>query len=85
MPATTAAPAAADVVDLDHDEAGQPLAYRPADAARVLGVHRATIYELLNSGELTARKAGARTTLIPRAELQRYLDSLPTWGEPDDG
>jgi excisionase family DNA binding protein len=58
-----------------------PLAYRPRDAARILGIGRSLLYELIAAGKITTRKLGA-VTLVPRAELERYLDSLPvndTW------
>jgi excisionase family DNA binding protein len=59
-----------------------PIAYRPRDAALVLGVSRSRLYELIAAGEITARKCGA-ATLIPRSELERFINELPvndTWG-----
>jgi excisionase family DNA binding protein len=56
----------------------EPLTYGPADAAAALGVSRAQVYELLAQGELHGRKMGRRT-LISRAELVRYIDSLPAY------
>ncbi len=53
-----------------------PLCYSPQEAAKLLGVGRTTIFALLGRREITARKLGTRT-LIPAAELARYLDSLP--------
>lgn len=53
-----------------------PLAYRPLDAARVLGISRAKPYQLMDEGEIVGRKLGRRT-LILRSELERYIASLP--------
>lgn len=58
------------------------VAYRPRDAARVLGIGRSRLYELIAAGEIRARKVSPQITLIPRAELERYLDSLPAY-EPE--
>ncbi len=53
------------------------LAYRPADAAAALGISRSRLYELMAAGKITGRKISAQVTVIPRAELERYLDGLP--------
>lgn len=52
------------------------LAYSPAEAAAAIGVSRATIYNLINRGELTARKVG-RATRIARTELERLAGITP--------
>jgi excisionase family DNA binding protein len=59
----------------------ETLAYRPREAARILGCSRSRIYELLAAGEIRGHKLGANT-LIPRTELEAFLSSLPEW-EPD--
>ena len=55
---------------------GERLSHSPNDAAKILGIGRSTIFNLLARGELTALKLGTRT-LITTAELERYLASLP--------
>ena len=52
------------------------LAHTIADAAKVSGIGRTTLYELIGAGKIEARKAGNRT-LIPAESLKAYLDSLP--------
>ncbi|PLK27097.1 helix-turn-helix domain-containing protein [Novosphingobium sp. TH158] len=47
-------------------------------AVEYSGLSRSRIYEALKAGELTAKKAGRRT-LIPFADLDTYLASLPTF------
>lgn len=49
-----------------------PLAYRIPDACRLLGVGRSTIYDLFDSGELTAVKLN-RVTLVDADELRALL------------
>jgi excisionase family DNA binding protein len=52
-----------------------PLAVSPRDAARLMGVSRSRIYELINAGELPAYKDGSRT-LILVADIQAWLARL---------
>jgi excisionase family DNA binding protein len=47
-------------------------------AALRAGVGRSTVYSAINSGALTARKAGRRT-LITIADLKVWVDSLPSY------
>lgn len=48
------------------------VAYSPAEAAEALGLCRATIYNLINAGELRSVVIG-RSRRIPAAELDRLL------------
>jgi len=59
-----------------------PLAYRPAAAAERIGVSRSRLYELIATGEITARKLGS-STLILHDDLTAYLRGLPLAGGPD--
>lgn len=52
------------------------LAYRPAQAAEQIGVSRSRFYELVAEGKIRAKKLG-HATIIERAELARYLETLP--------
>jgi excisionase family DNA binding protein len=54
----------------------EPFGLSPGGAARYLGISRATVYELLATGKLTARKSGSRT-LVVFASLKAYCDALP--------
>lgn len=54
----------------------RPIAYRPKDAAAVLGVSKSTIYQMIADGDLEARKLGA-ATLISHDELSRVLLAAP--------
>lgn len=55
----------------DRRTTGAPrLAYSPAEAAEMLGVGRATIYNLMKRGELRSVTI-ARTRRIPLCELER--------------
>jgi excisionase family DNA binding protein len=52
-----------------------PIAVSPVDAARIAGVSRSRIYELIKAGELPAYKDGART-LILVADIEAWLARL---------
>lgn len=56
------------------------LNYQIPDAVQASRLSRSHIYEALKQGKLRAIKAGRRT-LIPVAELEAYLASLPSYGE----
>jgi excisionase family DNA binding protein len=51
-----------------------PKSVRPAEAARLLGVCRDTVYVLMRSGELRSRKAG-RARLIPLSAIDEFLSA----------
>jgi excisionase family DNA binding protein len=48
------------------------LAYRPGEAADVLGVSRTTVYELMRDGSLGFVAIG-RARRIPKVEIERWL------------
>lgn len=51
-----------------------PIAVSPAEAASLLGVCRATVYNLIGRGELHAFKVG-RCTRIAFSEVQRLASA----------
>ena len=53
-----------------------PSAFRPADAARFVGIGRSSIYELIRARRLRAVKLDG-ATLILRVDLEKFLASLP--------
>jgi excisionase family DNA binding protein len=53
------------------------LAYRVPEACAAIGYKRSKLYELIKAGRLAIKKDGA-CTIIMRAELERYLNSLPS-------
>lgn len=56
----------------------KPISITIRDAVQTTGISRSALYEALKRGDLSARKAGRRT-LIPIADLEAYLASLPTY------
>ena len=52
----------------------EPLAVSAPEAARLLGVSRPTIYQLINRADFPAFKVGART-LISVAGLERWVEA----------
>ena len=64
-----------------HDNAKKPEGYRdstPMGFARRQGVSLSTVYNLLRTGKLKAKKVGSRTFISEQAE-QEWLDSLPDY------
>lgn len=59
------------------DEGAAKLAYRVHEAASAMGVSARTVWRLIASGDITARRLGG-SCVIPADELRRYLASLPT-------
>lgn len=51
----------------------QPLSYTIANAVKVTGLGRTSIYSLIAAGKLRAIKVGGRT-LIPAASLRALID-----------
>jgi excisionase family DNA binding protein len=45
-----------------------------------LGLCRDSVYKLINSNRLPARKIGRRT-VVTATDLQRFLEELPTIGQ----
>jgi excisionase family DNA binding protein len=60
------------------------LALSPSELAESLGVGRSRIFQAIKDGELQARKAGSRTTIIDVAEGLRWFRSLPTRGRKSE-
>jgi len=52
------------------------IAHTIADAVKISGIGRTTLYELIGAGKIDARKVGNRT-LIPADSLRSYIASLP--------
>ena len=53
-----------------------PFAYSIAEAARMIGLGRTSIYAAISAGKLKTRKAGRRT-LVEATALQDFLENLP--------
>jgi excisionase family DNA binding protein len=47
-----------------------------AQAVRILGIGRSTLYTLIKEGRLPVRKLGNRT-LIMRVDLEQFIAELP--------
>jgi excisionase family DNA binding protein len=69
----------------DTKQGGIPrLSLTPEELAESTGVGRTTIFEAIRDKQLTAYKAGERTTLIEVEEGRRWLRSLPWRGRPPE-
>jgi excisionase family DNA binding protein len=60
------------------------LSLTPEELAESAGVGRTAIFEAIRDKQLTAYKAGNRTTLIEVEEGRRWLRSLPWRGRPPE-
>lgn len=52
----------------------EPAVYTAEEVAVILGLSKATVYAMANSGELPSKKAGRRI-LFPRRMIDAWLDS----------
>ena len=59
-----------------------PFAFRIRDVAQLTGLSRATLYRAIKTGDLVARKYGART-LVNASDLAAFIADLPTQ-QPND-
>lgn len=57
------------------------LVVRRKEAAQLLGISLATIDRAISRGDLVAKKYGSRT-LVPRVEIDRYLERLAVKEKP---
>ena len=57
------------------DAGNQPLLLSVSEAAELLGIHRATVYDLLATGQLRSTTLGRRR-LIPRTALEAFVSAL---------
>jgi hypothetical protein len=56
-----------------------PLSYPIESVPEITGIPRTKIFEAVRAKNLTARKIG-RSTIIERAEIERFIKTLPTKG-----
>ncbi len=61
----------------------EPIAVRPAEAARALGLSRTALYSILSTGELESIKVGS-SRLIPVEGLRKFVAERRAKAE-DDG
>ena len=54
-------------------------AYSVPETMCVLGLCRDSVYKLINTGQLPARKIGRRTVVL-ESDLQAFLEALPRLG-----
>jgi excisionase family DNA binding protein len=51
------------------------LAVKPEEAARMLGIGRNLMYEMIKSGDIQAIRLGERRLLVPVAALEKLLST----------
>jgi excisionase family DNA binding protein len=62
----------------------EKLLLRPAEAAEAIGVSRATLYAMLQRGELPRVRVG-RTHRVPVDGLHQWIADRSTGGQNEDG
>ena len=60
------------IAEIDSKPPLERLAFKPHEAAAVLGVSRNRVFELLATGDIASVRYG-RTRLIPRQAIERFL------------
>lgn len=55
-----------------------PQLFKVAEAAKLLNVHRKTVYDYIYEGKLKCRKLGRRSIRIPRESLDQLLSGTET-------
>ena len=55
--------------------------YRPQEAATYLGVGLSTIWNYIKRGDLTTIKQSPQVTVIPRADLEAFVEQMMERGE----
>lgn len=61
----------------EHEDHSEVLAVGPEEAARLMGIGRTMVFNLIHDGRLRARKIGRRT-LILRGDIEKFLEELPS-------
>jgi len=54
--------------------------YSPRETEAILGISHATLYRLINTGRLDARKIDNKTVITDES-LRHFIDALPKAGE----
>jgi hypothetical protein len=60
-----------------HDDSLPRLALTPVELAQSAGVGRTRVFQAIRAGELVARKAGTKTTIIEIDAAREWIRSLP--------
>ena len=54
--------------------------YRPAQAAKLLGISIASFWRLVKAKKLATKKLSERTTVVSALDLQAFIDSFSKVG-----
>ncbi len=61
-------------------ESVQRALYSPRETEAILGISHATLYRLINAGQLDARKIDNKTVITDES-IRRFIDALTKAGE----
>jgi len=65
------------------DHPSEVMAVRPTEAMRQLGIGASTFWKLVKRGDIRVSRVGCNITLVPMAEMRRFLEAHSVEPPPD--
>ena len=65
-------------MNTENDKTTGKLLFSVKEFCERVGVGRTTFYQEVKAGRIKAKKMG-RSTLIPKSELERFIEELPSF------
>ena len=65
-------------MNTENDKTTGKLLFSVKEFCEMVGIGRTTFYQEVKAGRIKAKKVG-RSTLIPKSELERFIEELPSF------
>lgn len=65
-------------MNTENDKTTGKLLFSVKEFCEIVGIGRTTFYQEVKAGRIKAKKMG-RSTLIPKSELERFIEELPSF------
>ena len=65
-------------MNTEYDKTTGKLLFSVKEFCEMVGIGRTTFYQEVKAGRIKAKKMG-RSTLIPKSELERFIEELPSF------
>ena len=65
-------------MNTENDKTTGKLLFSIKEFCEMVGIGRTTFYQEVKAGRIKAKKMG-RSTLIPKSELERFIEELPSF------
>ncbi|WAV88897.1 helix-turn-helix domain-containing protein [Oxalobacter aliiformigenes] len=65
-------------MNTENDKTTGKLLFSVKEFCEMVGIGRTTFYQEVKAGRIKAKKMG-RSTLIPKSELERFIEELPSF------